>query len=223
VAAAAVKRKKAGGPAKKSSPPKSALAQNTSPASETQHFDTGIGAGFFNVFLPQPTLELLYRHEDTFSIGVDLGYVSLPSIDRLDASTSTYYGIDLKYFPMKSSFFVSLAAGMRSVEIATTADVTVNSDVTPVKWTRNVSQTLLVPRIGWTAVSQSGSGASLALGYLMPSTSSFTTKADPEGVPGVSSEDFEELRKEKADAVKKYTHVSMPHLEFKYFWYFDFI
>ena len=187
--------------------------------SSTDKYDLGIGLGFFNLFLPQPALQVSYLYKSKLQLGLQLGYITLPF--NTFNGQSTHLGGDVKFLPFGSSFYVGIAAGMRTVTISTEAPITVSGTSQDIAWRREAHQSVVIPRVGWVKIGADGTGTTVSLGYLIPMQTSFKVHANPDGVPGLPKEAFEAEREKKGNDVKKYTNIGYPHIEFSYFWYLD--
>ncbi|MBF0442492.1 MAG: hypothetical protein HQK54_11350 [Oligoflexales bacterium] len=197
------------------------LQQKTEP-----HFDLGIGFGLFSFYLPQPTIEASYLYNRLFEIGIEAGYMSLPI--KQFSGTSSYQGIDLKYFPLKSSFFLGMSYGTRDLTIITDDETSVTIDNAGevshfnsiVRWTRKTSQTLTSPKVGWHKIWDSGSSFVFSFGAIIPKENKFEISSSPSKIEGVTDEDYESEKQKKSDDVRKIAGSVSPLIELKYIWLF---
>ena len=192
--------------------------QKSRPVDDGSKYNLGIGVGLFNLYLPMPAMQAVYRYHGALQVGFAVGYLTVPSSSF--SGTSSYIGGDVKYFPWGlANLYLGAAFGQRRFSIATSADVTVNTEIYRVNWTRKVAQEVVIPRVGGVKFAKDGSAIALGVGYLIPLSSSLDVKADPGSVPGLESSDFEDLRAQKGHDVTEYTNNPLPHVELSYFWF----
>lgn len=212
----------AGSKTKKKAPPKSkkktpagAPLLESSNSNRSQH-QFGVGLGLFNFFPPQPTIEGLWRYEKWTGV-IEIGTFGI-GVGEFGGEAS-YMGVGARYL-LTDSFFVGGGFGKRHLVIVTDADLTVNSDVHTITWTRTTDQMVLTPKVGWESFSNRSFSFLFSAGLLMPSGTKFKVTRSMETVPGLPQEDLLAEQKKKGDDVRKLTTATMPYFESKVAWYF---
>ncbi len=183
--------------------------------------DIGLGGGIFTVYPPMVTLDGAWRLSKWVTAGLAAGYVTVP-IEQF-AGTSTYFGLEGKYFLTGGNWHAALAVGRRTFEITTKNDLTVGEKTTEVAWTRRVAQTVAYPQVGWMSWSKGGDSLILAAGLVVPFGTSFSMEKDPDVIPGLTQENLETEETERADDVKGVTHRTWPSMTVKFVHFFDWI
>jgi len=189
---------------------------------QASNYDFGFGFGLFNFYPPQPTVQMAYRLNNFFEMGLEAGAFAYTS-SQFSAS-GTYFGVDSKYHPWEDgSFYLGLGLGKRKIVVTTVSQVQVNTTQEDVHWTRTVEQNTISPRIGWQALNKYGNALTFSVGVLVPMGSKVTTSEDPETVEGLPKEEFDREREKKKKDVTSVTGGVLPQLELKYAWYFDWV
>jgi hypothetical protein len=223
----AVNSKKTGPSSKKSLPNDLKESSSELKDSSSSTFHKSLGAGFYSVYLPQLTAEAMVGWKQLL-FGLDVGYTQIPLSDF--TGTSTYVGVDARYLLKDGKpFFIGGAIGQRQLVISTQADISNSqsgaSQTTSVVWTRTINQMLIQPRAGWIwPLGKSdvfrGSQLSLAIGLMVPMSTSAQISGNPDSVSGLSDDDYNAVKDGKLKDVTSKTNTILPSLEIKYFYFF---
>lgn len=187
---------------------------STTTSAQSQH-QFGVGLGLFNFYPPQPTLEGLWRYENWVG-SVEIGMFGI-GVGEFGGE-ATYQGIGARYL-FTDSFFAGAGLGKRHIVIATDADLSVNSSIYTIKWTRTTDQMTFTPKVGWESFSN-GFSFLFSAGLLIPSATKFKISRSMDTVPGLPQDQLLAEEKKKADDVRKVTTATMPYFETKLAWYF---
>ena len=167
------------------------------------------------------TLDGGWRVSKWLSAGLSAGYVTVP-VEQFEG-TSTYFGLEGKYFFGGSNWHAALALGRRTFEITTYNDLTVGEQTTEVAWTRHVSQTIAYPQVGWMSWSKGGDSLILAGGLVVPFGTSFAMEKDPDVIPGLTQKNLATEEAQREEDVKSVTNRTWPSLTLKFAHFFDWL
>ncbi len=183
--------------------------------------DVGLGGGIFTVYPPMITLDGAWRLSKWAAFGLNAGYLTVP-VDKFEGS-STYLGVEGRYFFTGGSWFGALGLGRRTFEITTYNDVTVDGRTTEVAWKRHVSQKIVYPQVGWMSWSKGGDSLMVAGGLVVPIGTTFTIEHDPEIIPGLTQANLDSEEAEREGDVKAVTNRVWPSFELKYAHFFAWL
>jgi len=172
-----------------------------------------ISFGFLNLYPPLASISYFYNYNSAIHIGAEIGYMLLPFEEF--SGTSTYMGIESKYFLTKK-YFAGLGLGKRTFTIATKAPFTHPGGETIITWTRYVNQNILTPKVGWYSLFPDNNAFYIAIGLVMPNGSTLEIERDVDAIDGVPASALDDEAEAKAEDVKSVTHGMGVLLEFKY-------
>ncbi len=183
--------------------------------------DVGVGGGIFTVYPPMITIDGGWRLSKWAALGLNAGYLTVP-IEEFKGS-STYVGLEGKYFFAGGNWHAALALGRRTFDITTANEVTVGERTTEVEWRRQVTQQIVYPQVGWMSWSKGGDSLIVSGGLVVPFGTTFSIEHDPEVIPGLTQANLDAEEDERSEDVKAVTNRAWPSLELKYAHFFDWL
>ncbi len=192
--------------------------------------DFGISAGLMTFLPPYPSIQINVVLPKDFQLGFEFGYVAFSSTEF--SIKSSYMGIDFKYGMFSSdAIFYGLGLGTRKINVddseeyrqivpnETTGAST--EQVSYVTWISDISQTLIMPRVGWKVYRKKGMSMTISLGIAAPIGSRHDMTRDVETIPGKSAADLDGEKDQKIKDIDKYATATLPLLSFGFNYYFD--
>ncbi len=172
-----------------------------------------IGGGIFNIYPPMPTIHATFQPAAKIQLGMELGYIVLP-FDEF-AGSSSYFGVDSKYF-LSKKLFTGFGVGRRAFDIITKSNFNHDLGTEEISWRREVTQFTFSTRLGWYSEAKAGDAFYISGGLLMPFGSSLRSSRDIESISGVPNSVLDEEEDQKAGDVTSVTNAAMFQVEIKY-------
>jgi hypothetical protein len=182
-------------------------------SNRSKHTQAQLGGGIFNIYPPMPTIHGNFQIRKKIHVGAEAGYMSIPLEEF--SGTSSYLGIDAKYFLTKK-VFLGFGLGKRSFSISTKSDFNHDFGTTEITWEREIDQLTVSPRVGWYSEAKAGDAMYVSGGILLPFNSSLKSKRNVNSIEGVPDSALDEEEQSKADEVTAVTHSTKMQIEIKY-------
>ncbi len=172
----------------------------------------GIGAGFWNLLLPEASLQASYYITNQISAGAFFTYFVVP-LSQVSAQSQSF-GLMGRY--RTGNMFFGGSYAQRTIYLNSKSEVGVDGQNTEVAWLSRTTQTVITPEGGWVVAEKGQSSVTIGLGWQLLMGSKFDIVSDPTGVSGVSEEDFAAEKSKKGDDMQKISQGQYPHIEITY-------